>query len=230
MRAILAIDTSSQSTGVALCVDGRVVAASALVKAYRHSENLFARVDEVLSSGGVSRKALTGIAVTRGPGSFTGLRVGIATAKGLAFGLGLPIAGVSSLRALASAHIGFKGVVAAAVDAKKNQVYAAAYSSEGYELIPEGAFDPGNFASRLAGTGHDVILTGTGAGVYEEAFRKVLGAGLTLAPESAWEIDPGQVALLGYGEFIAGRDMEASRLLPSYLRRSEAEEKAGIVV
>lgn len=226
MKALLAIDTSSTSTGVALCVDGKVVGASTVVKAYRHSENLFARIDLVLEEAGLTRDRLTCVAVTRGPGSFTGLRVGIATAKGLAYGLGVPVAGVSSLLALAHPHMGFDGIVAPAVDARKSQVYACAFDGDGVEIMPERALDPARFAKELAETGRPCLVVGSGTEAYREAFDIALGGNLQIAPESSREIDPASVALLGYGEYLAGRAVAAAALTASYLRRSEAEEKA----
>lgn len=227
---ILAIDTSSRSTGVALAVEGKVAASSSVVQVGGHSENLFAQIDGVLKAGGISRGEIAGIAVTRGPGSFTGLRVGIATAKGLAFGLGVRIVGVSSLRALASGVRGFSGVLAAAVDAKKGQVYAAAYDADGEAVVPERAWEPEDFAREVAALGGPLLLTGSGAGAYADIFRTRLGDALAIAPEDAWEIDPAMVAFLGHAEFAEGRSEEPSMLSPVYLRRSEAEEKAGIAL
>lgn len=226
MKALLAIDTSSTSTGVALCVDGKVVGASAVVKAYRHAENLFARIDLVLEEAGLTRDRLTCVAVTRGPGSFTGLRVGIATAKGLAYGLGVPVAGVSSLRSLAHPHLGFAGIVAPAVDARKSQVYASAYDCDGAEVLPERALDPAAFAKALAELGRPCLVAGSGTEAYRDAFAAALGENLSIAPESSREIDPASVALLGYAEYLAGRAVTAAALTASYLRRSEAEEKS----
>lgn len=226
MTAILAIDTSSSATGVALAVNGAVVASSTVIKAYRHSENLFSRVDEVLAKGEVAREGLAAIAVTVGPGSFTGLRVGIATAKGLAFGLDIPIVGVSSLRALAAPHIGFHGVVAPAVDAKKSQIYASAYYADGKEALPERAWEPLEFAKALAALGQNCLVVGSGGEVYRDAFLSALGQNANFGGESSREIDPSHVALLGSKEFELGHTSTAAALAPSYLRRSEAEEKS----
>ena len=82
MIALLALDTSAGSTGVAVAVDGVVRSVSTIVKPYGHSDTLFAQIDEALREAGLAREALSAVAVTRGPGSFTGLRVGVATAKG----------------------------------------------------------------------------------------------------------------------------------------------------
>ena len=103
MRGLLALDTADRCAGVAVAVDGEVRAVCLSAVPFRHAERLFALIDAALGAAGLEREALSGIAVTRGPGSFTGLRVGLATAKGLACALGVPAVGVSTLRALAEA-------------------------------------------------------------------------------------------------------------------------------
>jgi tRNA threonylcarbamoyladenosine biosynthesis protein TsaB len=113
---LLAIDTAPSIAHVVLSdVDGAVLAADAWAAGHRHGEELLGRIDGLLSSAGVRHAALTGIVVGLGPGAFTGLRVGIATAKGLAYGLGLPIAGVGSGSVLAAAAVAV-GVVPADAD------------------------------------------------------------------------------------------------------------------
>ena len=223
MKALLAIDTSSGATGVALCVDGRVVARAVGVKARSHSENIFTRIDEVLGQAGVVRGSLTGIAVTRGPGSFTGLRVGLATAKGLSFGLGVPVAGVSTVKALAHPLFSSHRCVAAVIDAKKGQVYGAAYI-DGTPVLPEAAWDPRSFAGEVAALAAGFTFVGSGIDAYGGEMASVLGGNISCAPEGLWAIDPGEVALLGLEEFAAGRLFDSLTLAPLYLRRSEAEE------
>jgi tRNA threonylcarbamoyladenosine biosynthesis protein TsaB len=224
---LLALDTSAGSTGAALASDGKVLAASVSTGTVRHSESLFRRIEAVLGEAKKDKKDISAVAVTHGPGSFTGLRVGLATAKGLAFGLSVKAVGVSSLRALALGAGEFDGVIAAVHDARKQQVYGALYDGKSFrEVSPEGAFDPGDFAGKALGTGKRVLLTGSGAGAYLEVWRAVLGEKLALAPEEKWNIDPGVVALIGLADFEAGRGIDPSELRPVYHRLSEAEEKA----
>lgn len=226
MKAILAIDTSSGSTGVALAVDGRVLASSVAFRPYRHSENLFERIEEVLKEAALDKGALTGVAVTNGPGSFTGLRVGLATAKGLAYGLNVPLAGVSSLKAQAEPEIKPGKIVAPLFDAKKNQIYAAAFDHEGKAVIPENAWHPEDFAAALEKLDAPVILLGSGLKPFGGIFAERLGEKAVLAPPEKWNIDPAAVARLGMSEFEAGRMTDPALVKPVYLRLSEAEENA----
>ncbi|MHB8765940.1 MAG: tRNA (adenosine(37)-N6)-threonylcarbamoyltransferase complex dimerization subunit type 1 TsaB, partial [Deferrisomatales bacterium] len=127
MRALLAIDTADLSAGVAVAVDGEVRAEVCQPSRFRHAERLFLLIEAALAAAGAEKQHLACVAVTRGPGSFTGLRVGVATAKGLALALGIPVVGVSTLRALARGASPFPGLVVPVLDARKRQVYAAAY-------------------------------------------------------------------------------------------------------
>lgn len=172
---------------------------------------------------------LSCIAVTRGPGSFTGLRVGVATAKGLAYGLGVPLAGVSTLEALARGAAPFDGAVAPMLDARKSQVYAAAWDGQSGEcLLPEGVWNPPALAAELARLSGPVLALGSGLGTYGAIFREVLGVRLFAADPSRWPIPPRQVALLGWRELGAGQAVDPALLLPVYFRLSEAEERKRI--
>lgn len=227
MALLIALDTSAGSTGAALAGEGRVLASSLTTGTGRHSESLFRQIEAVLAGAKKDKREIRAVAVTHGPGSFTGLRVGLATAKGLAFGLSVKAIGVSSLRALALGAGEFDGVIAAVLDARKQQVYGALYDGKSFvEVSPEGAFDPGDFAKKALETGKKILFTGSGTGAYRETWRAVLGENFATAPEEKWNIDPGVVALLGLAAFEAGRGVDPSELRPVYHRLSEAEEKA----
>jgi tRNA threonylcarbamoyladenosine biosynthesis protein TsaB len=226
MNALLAIDTTAGSTGVALAVDGEVRVSTAVVKAYGHSESLFPQIDEALKGVGIVPSQLGAVAVTQGPGSFTGLRVGIATAKGIAYGLKIPAVGVSSLRALAASIRGFDGIVLPLFDARKGQVYGAALDQgrAGEAVVEEGAWNPEELAERVFAIGRPCLALGSGIGTYREIFSRVLGDRLTVSEPSLWNINPTEVALLGAAEWKAGRTVPAGLLQPVYHRLSEAEE------
>jgi len=136
---ILSLSTSTPRGSAALVRDGETVAAVAYVDLQGHAERIFQAIDAVLEQSGVARGALEGLACDVGPGSFTGVRVGVASSKGIALGLGLPLAGVVSLAAMAAAafasgEAGPGDVVVAAIDAKKSEIFAAAYDAAGVTL------------------------------------------------------------------------------------------------
>jgi tRNA threonylcarbamoyladenosine biosynthesis protein TsaB len=225
MNAILAIDTAGQTAGVAVALGGEVRAWAVETSAPRHAERLFPMVDATLSGAGIARTDVACVAVTRGPGSFTGLRVGIVTAKGIAFSLGIPVVGVSTLEALAQGARPFPGLVAAALDARKRQVYAAAYDGRtGAAVVDEGAWDPRGFARAIAARGAVCLGLGSGFGPYADVFVEELGERLLLASPARWHIPPAEVARLGHEEFQHGRAIAPAVLIPTYHRLSEAEE------
>ena len=225
MRPLLAIDTADQTAGVAVLIDGIVVAEFVETSAYRHSERLFALVDEALTGSGCRRKDLSAVAVTVGPGSFTGLRVGVATAKGIAFALDLPVVGVSTLAALALGAQPFPGTILPMLDARKRQMYGAAVDGrDGRRLLEEGAWDPRAFALRAEGLSGPYLALGSGLSAYRELLEHVLGPELLCASPAHWRIAPGQVALLAAAALAEGGAVAPAALTPVYLRRSEAEE------
>ena len=136
---VLAISTSTPRGSAALVRDGEAVAAIAYVDLQGHAERIFQAIDAVLAQSGETRGSLDGLACDVGPGSFTGVRVGVASTKGIALGLNLPLAGVVSLEAMAAAafasgEAGPGDVVVAAIDAKKGEIFAAAYDAAGGTL------------------------------------------------------------------------------------------------
>jgi tRNA threonylcarbamoyladenosine biosynthesis protein TsaB len=137
---ILCIDTATDDGTVAVARDDRPIASVRWHSAGRHGENLFSHIETALSESGASREELSLIGVVIGPGKFTSLRVGLGTAKGLAFGLGLPIVGVSSLRVLARSIVGDPGAIRVPVmNAYRGDVFSAAYiidESGVMELVP----------------------------------------------------------------------------------------------
>jgi tRNA threonylcarbamoyladenosine biosynthesis protein TsaB len=226
VNRLLAIDTAGSTAGIAVSVAGELRSEITEASVSRHAQRLFRMIERALEGAEVRREELTVVAVTWGPGSFTGLRVGVAVAKGIAFALGLPAVGVSTLEALAGAHLPFPGVVAPVLDARKNQVYAAAWDGrEGGLLLPEGAWNPEEFARRLAGFARPCLLTGSGLGPYAGAFAAPLGERLLAVPPERWAISPGQVAVIADRKAAAGQTEDPARLLPVYHRLSEAEEK-----
>ncbi len=166
---ILAVDTATLTASVAVLVDG-VIVASAQTRASTHSESLLPLVDEMLTRAGVAIGELDAIACGAGPGSFTGLRIGLATAKGLAFALGKPLVLASSLAALA-ARVNDEGVtVLAVLDARKREVYAGLYQIvEGLPraLSPEVVLAPGKVIDHLAG--RQAVVVGDAPLAYPDA-------------------------------------------------------------
>lgn len=167
---ILAVDTATEAFSVALCIDDEIHQTFALAPR-EHAARLLPTVDQVLAEGGLRLADLDLLAVTRGPGSFTGVRIGIAAVQGLALGSGLPVAPVSTLQTLAlgCARRGAKGSVLALLDARMDQVYTAGYRFDdppmcGAAVDEERVVDP----EKLTLAAGDWTLAGAGVAAYQE--------------------------------------------------------------
>lgn len=225
---VLGIEAATPVAAVAV-VRGEKVLAERMVNNQRtHSVNLLPMIKAVMEDAGVSRQDLGGIAVSSGPGSFTGLRIGMATAKTLAQVWGLPIVGISTLEALAYPLTGQEGLICPILNARRDEVYAAVYRTVAGKLERlEGpmAIRPEELARRLESRDLPVTLLGDGVPVYGEFFLKQLGGRVLLAPGSASWPRGAPVAELGYRRLVAGEGMDPLKLLPDYIRLSEAEVK-----
>jgi tRNA threonylcarbamoyladenosine biosynthesis protein TsaB len=207
---ILALDTSTPTSGVAVWEDGRVLA-ERRARVTVHSDTLLLMIDEALREVGWTPFTLDGVSCTAGPGSFTGLRIGLATAKGLCFAAGKPLLGIPSLEALAARAP--DGRVAAVMDAHKQEVYAAIYQvTAGLPTLEAGEWvlAPAELAARVK----DLPLVGDGALRYPEL-------GTVLDEDGAPR--PGDVARLGAHRLVHGKADDLASSGPHYVRASEAE-------
>ncbi len=222
LMKILALETSTLAGGAALLDDGRVVGQSTLNIALTHSERLMAVVDRLLQDCGWEAKDLRGIAVSIGPGSFTGLRVGVATAQGLALALGVPVAPVPTLDALAATLPFAEWPVCPLLDARKGEVYLSLYRWAGDAMKREWeylALAPRAAVERLA---PPVIVLGDGVPPCRP-FLARLGAGVRIASPAHSLPSPAVVGELGHAMLESGRGVPGDALAPLYLRPSEAE-------
>jgi tRNA threonylcarbamoyladenosine biosynthesis protein TsaB len=224
---VLALETATLAGSAALLEGGHVVGQIALNIALTHSERLMAMVDRLLQDCRWETADLEGLAVSVGPGSFTGLRVGVATAKGLALALGLPVAAVPTLDALAGNLPFADALVCPVLDARKGEVYLSLYrwAGDGFERQWDYlALPPRSAAERLAAAA-PVILLGDGVATCLP-FLSGLGAELRLAPPSHSTPSAALVGQLGHAMIKAGQAVAVDALSPLYLRPSEAELKA----
>src|SRR5438105_14184508 len=215
---VLAVETSSLAGGVALLDDERLVAEYLLDVSVTHSERLMAAVDQVLTGARWTGRDLGGLAVAVGPGSFTGLRIAVSTAKGLALALGLPIAAVPTLDAMAAALPWAALPVCPVLDARKGEVYASLYRWDGVAMRREWeylALAPEALAARL---GEPAIVLGDAAPAIRSPHARP-------APPSHRAPSPAWVALLGAERLRGGETVTPAELVPIYLRPFEAELK-----
>lgn len=224
---VLAIDTSGEAMGIALATrDGRLLLAVQRA-GLRHAEALAPAISTILAQAGIPASSLDLVACAIGPGSFTGIRIGMATAKGLAVGAGCGMVGVPTLDALALRFASFPAVVVPVVDARKGRLFAATYrggarTSEYLDLVPSA------LAERLVEEATQSLLVVTGPyarqfrETLEDAWRDSARTGSVLLDSGFSDTDPQAVLDLAVRRFrTSGADAET--LAPIYVRQSEAE-------
>jgi tRNA threonylcarbamoyladenosine biosynthesis protein TsaB len=220
---LLAIETATRVMSVALLDGERVIAEIASDDTRVHSERLLPALDRLFELAGVSLGEVGAFAISIGPGSFTGLRIGLATLKAFAFDETRPVAAVPTLAGLCAAAAGASGPVAALLDARRGELYAAAVAAAGDPeptLLPDSVFTPEELAARLPPETLLVVGEDAEAGAARllalrpELRRLAAGEG---AARAAW------VGRLGRALLAAGRAVPAAALVPRYVRRAEAE-------
>jgi tRNA threonylcarbamoyladenosine biosynthesis protein TsaB len=215
---VLAVETSTLSGGAALLDSERVVGEYTLDVRVTHSERLMAAIHQLLSDAGWTASDLDGLAVAVGPGSFTGLRVGLSTVKGLGLALSIPVAAVPTLDAMA-AMLPFAALpVCPVLDARKRELYASLYRWDGLGMRREWdylAIAPDDLARRL---NEPVIVIGDGADAISSPFAR------RVRPPRRGPA-PAVVGSLGYSRLAIGDTVAVADLVPIYLRPSEAELK-----
>lgn len=219
----LAIDTATKVCTVALCRDKKILAEYSINMGMTHSEGLLPQLDQLLVRTGVKKEDIELLAVSMGPGSFTGLRIGLATAEAMAYSWQCYLHGVDTLKALAY-NIPLEGkVLSPVLDAQKGNFYQALYewkNGELVELLPVAVVSREQALERIALQGTPALLLGE----YEKLVKEGLPAFVQTAPESLRMPKGSSVALAAQADFDAENDKKIFGLEPYYIRRSEAEE------
>ncbi len=225
---ILSIDSSGLVAATALMSDGMLVGEYTIHNKKTHSQTLLPMIADMMQMAEVEPEELDCVAVSAGPGSFTGLRIGASTAKGIAWTLGIPIVPVSSLMGLA-ANVSERGVVVCPImDARRGQVYYGIYRSA--QGIPEVLAEPAAAAvqsvvEQINAIGERTIFLGDGVPVFEQVIRENVGVEICFA-EAADRYQRGaSVARIGGFLFEKGDYVTAADFAPVYLRKSQAERE-----
>ncbi|MBQ1189029.1 MAG: tRNA (adenosine(37)-N6)-threonylcarbamoyltransferase complex dimerization subunit type 1 TsaB [Lachnospiraceae bacterium] len=224
---ILAIESSSLVASVAIVEDGVTLAEYTANFKMTHSQTLLPMIDSMVSLFGIDLSTIDAIAVSGGPGSFTGLRIGSATAKGLGLALDKPLIHVPTLDGTAYNLYGAKGLICPIMDARRNQVYTGIYRFEQeFEVVMEqDAMDMGELIEKLNGMGERVIFLGDGVPVHEKKIRELMTVPFDLAPAHMNRQRAASVAALGAVYFAEGKIETAAEHGPDYLRKSQAERE-----
>ncbi len=223
---ILAVDTASRTGSVAVLEDETILAEILVTSAQTHAKRLMSAIDSVLQMAGSGLSELNGFAVTCGPGSFTGLRIGISTVKGLALATGKPVTPVSTLDALAHQFPLFPDLICPLVDARKGEVYTALYKC-GHDMELEKVADdcatgPRQWLMQIQGV---CLFVGDGATLYKDLVRETVGKKALFAPAHLNTVRAAVVAYIGIKQIRRGEVVDAALLFPYYIRKSDAEIK-----
>ncbi|MBQ1377153.1 MAG: tRNA (adenosine(37)-N6)-threonylcarbamoyltransferase complex dimerization subunit type 1 TsaB [Lachnospiraceae bacterium] len=229
---ILGIESASTTASAALIEDGVLLSECTSNYKKTHSETLLPMISEVLSMTETEPKDLDAIAVSAGPGSFTGLRIGAATAKGLAFSLDIPVIPVPTPDAMAYGNFGSAFILCPVMDARRDQIYTGLYEFDHEQFIvrQEASALPyeeqvKNAEEAARETGKRILYLGDGLMVYEAKIREVSSLEPCFAPANVRFQRAASVAALGLKRFREGVRESAESFLPVYLRKSQAERE-----
>lgn len=226
---LLAVDSATHTCSVALMQQGKITAEFGTDLDQTHARHLMRLIDAVLALAGQQVSELDALAVTSGPGSFTGLRIGMATVKGFAMAYGRPVCPVSCLEALAWPYLGVSGLFCAMLDARKKQVYAQVFCLEQgrlEEIMPAQVAGPDMVIDEISALGRQSCwFAGSGAVLYNERIISRLSGSARLAPGVQNRIRAAVVAEMAGEMLRSGAVIDAAGVVPHYIRQSDAERK-----
>ena len=224
---LLAFETSAKAGSVALLQDNRLLAESYQNSGLTHSQTLLSMAENMLISCGFTARDVTHVAVAAGPGSFTGIRIGVAAAKGFAWGSQIPCHGVSTLEAMAKNLAIQDGLVVCAMDARRQQVYNAIFeASRGAltRLCPDRAISLEELGTELENSKKPIFLVGDGSILCYNTLKDRV-SNLIAPPEHRMHQRAAGVALAALEQIQQGIPGDANALQPNYLRLSQAERE-----
>jgi len=214
---LLAIETSTRQLGVAIAEGGRVLASYEVLADYPHAVELPGAVTRVLEAARTTLSRIEEIVIDIGPGSFTGLRIGLAFAKALAFGTKKPMVAVPSLDVLAAQVLFAPGLVCPLLDARQQNVYAALYQMDGGDPVKRSGYFLGPLPEWLPKITSATLFLGDGCGLYHDQLVSELGDNARFAPHDAWLPRVAALCRLGAARVAQGQRDDPATLVPMYL-------------
>lgn len=226
---MLTIESSGTVAGACIFQDERVIATKMIDNGLTHSQKLMGCVDEVVQEARINKKQLTTVAVGVGPGSFTGLRIGVTTAKAIAQALDIPVIPINTLDAIAYNVMLFKGVICPMIDARREQIYTGIYEADGQGNINRIsdylALSVIDLAQQLKKKQQAIVCVGDGAVAYKEILLEKLADGMVDIPQAWMYPSPISLGVKALNVWGNGNMMKAEEVVPYYLRKSQAEQK-----
>lgn len=221
---ILAFESSAKAASVAILSDGKLLGEYFQNSGQTHSRTLMKMAQDLIDNCDLTAEDIDAVACAAGPGSFTGIRIGVAAAKGFAWGRELPLYGVSTLSSMAHNAGSFQGIVCCAMDARRSQVYNALFQAKDgglTRLCEDRAISVEELDADLANYDQPILLVGDGA----ELCKTLLHVPTSLAPEQLRHQTAAGVALEAAIDIQAGKPGDGAVLIPNYLRLSQAERE-----
>lgn len=224
---ILAVDTSATAASVAVAEENKLIGEFSINTALTHSQTLMPMVDELLKNTGLSVNDIDAVAVNAGPGSFTGVRIGVAAVKGIAFPKNLPCVSVSTLESMAYNLLGYDCVVCSVMDARCSQVYNALFKVNGYtvtRMTDDRALSLTDLKLELQNIREKIVLVGDGAVLCSKSLDSEL-ENVMLAPFNNRIQTASSVAYAAFEKINNGETLTADELMPVYLRLPQAQRE-----
>lgn len=221
---ILAFESSAKAASVAITQDDKLLGEYFQNSGQTHSRTLMQMAQNLLENCDLTPQDIDALACAAGPGSFTGIRIGVAAAKGFAWGRELPLYGISTLQAMAYNAGAFEGVVCCVMDARRDQVYNALFSAKAgvlHRLCEDRAISVEELQKELIPITEKILLVGDGA----QLCAGLIELPTLLAPEHLCHQRAGGVALCAYADALSGKTANGAELIPNYLRLSQAERE-----
>ncbi len=224
---ILTLDSSMMCASVALIDDGKIIYSSFLNDGRTHSQKLMPMVCECFNATGYSAQDINAFAAIAGPGSFTGLRIGIAAIQGIAYTSKKPCIAINSLDALANNITCFKGVIVPLIDARNAQAYSAIYDGLNLNKISDDMAKPvKDIAEQVKDMNTDAIFLGCGANVNKDIIIDILGDNAFFAPEHLNFQNAKTAALIAQKKYDNNQTINPRQLVPYYLREVSAKKRS----
>lgn len=223
---MLAIDTSTHVLGIALADEKKILGEYTTNIKKNHSVRLMPAVESLMKESGVAPDELEAIAVTTGPGSYTGVRIGVTTAKSMAWALNIPLYPVSTLQVFAQNGLGFPGLISPLIDARRNQVYTAAFSGNtGKNVVARQMKDQiillPEWLEALGQMQEQILFVGEDTGPRQELIQERLGSRAVFADWMGQTIRPAEIIRVARAD---GEARDAHTVVPEYAQLAEAEK------
>ncbi len=222
---ILALDTTAEVCTAAICDDKKLIAEMTVNTGNTHSQTLLPVVEQILKISETELDEIDCFSCSTGPGSFTGVRIGVATVKGIAYGMDKPCVSVSTLEALAYNLIGFDGIICPVMNARRNQVYNALFECKNGVLIrlcDDRALSIEELDEELSAVEKPIYLVGDGYSITEKGFKKTK---IGFVPERMRVQSAYSVACCAFEKYNMGQTLTDGEIVPIYLRPSQAERE-----